>query len=110
MPKVLFPFASADAVTMTDGATIALTVSNSKTVASVSLSQAATINVTIGSGVPVGAELVLKITSDGTGRDVTCGTNLTGPVIAGVAGKTKVASFVYDGSAFVASGASVQID
>lgn len=47
MATIRYPFSEADVVTLTDGATISLQVSNSKTIASVSLSQAATINLTI---------------------------------------------------------------
>lgn len=107
---VKFPFGPADVQTLEDSDTIALSITNAKTIASVSLGQAATINVTVVDDLPVGSELILKITSDATGRDVTCGTNLTGPVIAGASNKTKMAMFVFDGSAFLASAASIQID
>lgn len=107
---IRYPFGEADVQSPASAATIAVSVTNSKTIVNLSLDTAATVNVTIDEDLPTGAELHLKITSDGTGRDVTCGTNLTGPVISGVASKTKVASFVYDGSAFVASGASIQLD
>jgi hypothetical protein len=107
---IKFPFGDADVQPLEDGATLALTVNNTKTIASVSLSQAATLNVTPNAELPVGSELHLKVTSDATGRDVTLGTNITGPTLAGTANKTKVATFVYDGSAFLQTGAVVQLD
>lgn len=110
MSKVKFPFGPADVITMTDAATIALEITNTKTIASVSLSQAATINVTPEDDLPIGSELHLKVTSDGTARDVTLGTNITGPTLAGTISKTKVQTFVYDGSAFLAAGAVIQLD
>jgi len=107
---IKFPFGDADVQALDDGATLALEVNNTKTIATVSLSQAATLNVTPNAELPAGSELHLKVTSDGTGRDVTLGTNITGPTLSGTASKTKVATFVYDGSAFLQSGAVVQLD
>lgn len=107
---IKFPFGEADSVTLEDAATLALTVNNTKTIASVSLGQAATLNVTPNAELPVGSELHLKVTSDATGRDVTLGSNITGPTLAGAANKTKVATFVFDGTNFIQAGAEVQLD
>lgn len=107
---IKFPMGDADVQTLEDAATIALEVNNTKTIASVSLSQASTINVTPNAELPAGSELHLKVTSDATGRDVTLGNNITGPTLSGTASKTKVASFIYDGSAFLQSGALIQLD
>lgn len=107
---IRYPFGEADSQTLTSASTIAVSVTNSMTIATVSLDTDATINVTIDEDLPVGAQLVIIAASDGTARDITCGTNLTGPAIAGVISKTKVAHFVYNGSAFVATAAAVQID
>lgn len=107
---VRYPFGEADVQTLTDGATIALAITDALTIASVSLSQAATINVTPAADLPVGSVLYLKVTSDTTARDVTLGTGITGPTLAGTISKTKMQQFVYDGSAFIAAAALIQLD
>ena len=48
-----------------------------------------------------GAELILTIASDGTARDLTPGTSMTGVVVAGVISKTKVATYKFDGTNFI---------
>jgi hypothetical protein len=70
----------------------------------------ATLNLVIGDDIPVGALLTIKAKSDGTARTITLGTGLQGSAIAGVASKTKAASFIYDGEKFVAMAAAIQLD
>ena len=74
------------------------------------LTAAGTLDLTIGSDVPVGAILTVKAQSDATARDLTFGTGMIGPVMAGVISKTKTALFIFDGVNFVAMAAAVQID
>ena len=76
----------------------------------VTLTGVVTVNLTIDAQVTPGAILVLKLTSDGTGRDVTPGTGFLAPVVAGVISKTKVATYIYNGTAYVPMGAAVQVD
>lgn len=97
----IFPFGPASAETLTYASTIAASVNNSKTILSVAMTGNATLNLTIGAGTRVGSELYVKITSDGTARDLTPGTGMTGTAVAGVISKTKVATYVYDGTTFV---------
>lgn len=74
------------------------------------LDAACTLNLTVDAQVTAGAILQVKALSDATARDLTFGTKITAPVCAGVISKTKVTTFIYDGTDFVAVGAPVQID
>lgn len=85
-------------------------VSNSRTIIAIALTGAGTLNLDAAAKPQIGDEMIVKASSDGTARDLTFGTGITGPVLAGAINKTKVQSFVYDGSAFIATGAAVQID
>jgi hypothetical protein len=108
--NIRYPFGEAEVLTPDSAATIAITVSNPKTIVKIDLGHAATVNVTPDPELEVGAELVFVLKSDGTARNVTYGTNITGPVTTGTIDKTKLATFIYDGTAFLASAAIIQID
>lgn len=68
-----------------------------------------TIDLTIDSGVRVGAQILIENKTNGT-ETLTHGTEITAPVQTGVAGKTHTQAFRYNGTAFVATGADQQID
>jgi hypothetical protein len=68
-----------------------------------------TINLTIDSDLRKGARIIVESKTNGTETTI-FGTSMTGVTVTGVAGKTKVTEFVYNGSAFVNSGTPVQID
>lgn len=92
-------------------ASIALLVNDSVNVFSLALTGACTVTVSADSKAVVpGARIILKASSDGTARDVTFGTGITAPVLAGVISKTKVQELVYDGTGWVACSAPVQIN
>lgn len=74
------------------------------------LTDACTINLTIGADVQMGAKLAIKAKSDTTARNVTCGTGFLGGAIAGTISKTKVQHYTYDGTAFIPVAAAVQLD
>lgn len=102
MPKISHPFGPADVQSLAYAATIAATITNAKTILNVAqMTGAATLNLTIDPDLQAGAELLVKCQSDGTARDLTPGTGMTGTAIAGAISKTKYASYVYDGSTFV---------
>jgi len=67
-----------------------------------------TLNLTV-TGTPTGAVLLVKSKTAAT-ETLTYGTGITAPVITGVAGKTMTQAFIFDGTAFLATGAHVQID
>ena len=68
-----------------------------------------TINLTIDASVNAGAKILFELKTNGTENSI-FGTNITGPTNVGVAGKTINILFIYNGTAFVQAGASVQID
>lgn len=105
----VFPFGPATVSALTYASTIAASIYNTKTILTVAMTGNATLNLTINAGTKVGSELHVKIASDGTARDLTPGTGMTGTVVAGTINKTKVATYVYDGSTFVHVGTQ-QID
>lgn len=77
----------------------------------IDLTEDATLNLAADAVRNPGQRAILKVSSDGTARDLTFGTNFTAPVLAGVINKTKVQEFVwFSGSGFVAVAAPVQID
>lgn len=74
------------------------------------LSANTTLNATIGEDVERGAIVTVKAKSDGTARNVTFGDGFAAPAVAGTVSKTKVVSFIYDGTTFLPMAAAVQID
>lgn len=109
--KVLWPFGKADSLTVSE-ADLAnpVAISNNMTVlATATLTANKTLSLDISSQLNVGALLVVKVKTTAT-ETLAFGTSIDAPTITGVAGKTKTQAFVYDGSIFVATGASVQID
>ena len=109
--KVEVVFPTSEKQTVAAAAVIAVDVERVITVIDLgTLAAAATLNLTVGTDVPVGAILVVKAKSDTTARDITLGTKLIGPAISGVISKTKTASFIFDGTNFVAMAAAVQLD
>ena len=107
--EVVFPTNEAQSVTA--AATIAVAINRQVTVIDIGgMGANATINATIGSDVERGALLTVKGASDGTARSMSFGTGFTAPAVAGTISKTKVVSFIYDGSTFLPLAAAVQID
>ncbi len=110
MSKVKFPFGALDHQQPVFAATIAATVVNGNTLIEPAiLTGAMTLNLTVDAEVEKGAMLFVKVKTTAT-EVTTFGTNITAPTVTGVAGKTWVQSFIYDGSAFVAAGVKQQID
>lgn len=112
-PITRWPFGAATivALAVATGA-VALEIVNSKTIVDgtgVAATGDRTLNLTIDSGVEAGAELIVKTKSTATEK-LTPGANMKGEVITGVAGKTQVVEYVYDGTAFIQTGKFIQID
>lgn len=107
-----FPFGEAETIALSATGAQALTVNNWFTYVDGVTTEATgnrTLNLTLGDELKVGATLVLASKTNGTETTIS-GTGITGPTITGVAGKTKVWSYVYTGSAFVCTSTAVQID
>lgn len=112
MSKVRFPFDNADVIAIAATGTVAATIENDMTIIDGATTQATgnrTLNLTISHEVTIGATLAVKTKSAAT-QTLTFGTGITGPVHTGVAGKTFVALFVYDGTAFLQTAAALQLD
>lgn len=109
---VKWPFGEASTVALTATGPQAVTIQNEMTIidgVSVQATAARTINLTVEDSVGVGAIILVKSKTAAT-EATNFGTAMKGKALVGVAGKTKTAQFVYDGTNFVESGADVQID
>lgn len=108
--KAIWPFGAADHLTPDYAAVITAAIENQLTIIEATLAGALQLDLDIDPEVRKGAKIVVKIKAAALGDDVTFGAGIDGPLLEGVAGKTKTQTFVFDGTNFVASGASVQID
>jgi hypothetical protein len=113
-PIVRWPFGAATiialAATIAAGSTTEIV--NSLTVIDGATTPATadrTLNLAIDKELTAGARLILKTKSAAT-QTLIPGTGMTGETITGVAGKTQVAEYVYDGTAFIQTGKFIQID
>ena len=107
--NVQYPFGGISQRAVAYLATIAETIANETILDFAILTGNATLNLTIATGLPVGTKLHLKVPATAT-ETLALGTAIDAPTIVGVAGKTKVQSFYYNGTAFLPMGAVVQID
>lgn len=113
MDGILFPFGAATSSTLAPLATgaAALTVDDNMTICDLGeLGAATTLTITADAELRKGAILHVKALSDGTARTLTFAGDITAVAMTGVISKTKVHSFVFDGSKFLPLGAAVQID
>ena len=87
--------------TLADATTMSLVISRDNQMVKIDeMAQAGTLNLIIGGDIEIGAHLLLKCISDGTGRDITLGTGTCTSTISGTANKTNWADLWYDGSIF----------
>lgn len=100
-----YPFGGAGVTTSdNDSLTLNLNVYNLVEfveIESTTLDTILTINVPDVSYVRRGAELYIKATADGTNRDISFGTNITGTANTVTASKTDILYFIFDGSAYL---------
>lgn len=107
---IKWPFGQADLQQPAYAATLAVTIKSNLTILDPAiLTGAMTINLTIDSEVQKGAFLICEITTTAT-EVTTFGIGFTSPTLTGVAGKTKVMGFIYDGTSFKPWAAGYQID
>lgn len=112
MPNIKAPYGAADQFALIATGATALTVLNSRSVidgATIPLTGAATVNLTLDSRLDVGAKIYLKAAFTGI-TTLTFGTGFTAPLLTGVTGKTFVAAFYYDGTNFLPTAAPYQIN
>ncbi len=99
---ISYPFGEMDVQQKASAATIDIVVENQKTLVEVAqLGVAPTLTVVANSDVRKGAELIIKLQSDGTARTATLSTGFIGAAIAGVISKTKYNYFIYNGTSFI---------
>lgn len=111
-PVVRFPFGPATVVQLGASGTETIDIQNALTIldgASTQATGARTINLVIPDDLPVGARLVVKHKTSAT-ETLTPGEGMVGAVITGVASKTHVAEYMYDGNNFVQLAEALQID
>lgn len=98
------------AISILYAAAMSCVVEDSRNIVSIDMTGAGTLNLSEDSEPVVGDEIIVKVSSDGTARNLTFGTGFIAPVLAGVINKTKVQTLVYDGANFIASSTPVQIN
>lgn len=109
-PSVSWPFGEADLQQPAYAATLAVTITNQLTILDPAiLTGNMTINLTLEQTVRKGAMLLCELTTTAT-EVTTFGTGFTSPTLTGVAGKTKIMMFMYDGTTFKPWAAGYQID
>lgn len=91
-------------------ATMEANVSDTRNIITINLTGNGTLDLADEAKPSIGDEIILKVSSDATARDLTFGTGFTAPALAGTISKTKVISLVFDGTSFIATGTAVQID
>jgi hypothetical protein len=109
---VKWPFGEATVKALTATGNQAIDVVNDMTLVDGVTTQATgnrTIILTIDDNVKAGAILHVSLKTNGT-ETTTFSTGMKGKVITGVAGKTKMTAFVYDGTTFNEIGTEVQVD
>lgn len=99
---LMWPFGEADVQSLADAATMEANITNRFTILNIDeMAANGTLNLDINEGLPAGSILLVKAKSDGTARNLTPGTGMTGTAISGTISKTKYIQFVYDGSTFI---------
>jgi hypothetical protein len=112
MAEILWPWGAADTQALTATGAQAITVTDMCTVLDGVTTQATgnrTFNLTIGSGVRIGALLFLKSKTNGTETNV-FGTGFSATTVTGEAGKTYCQGFMYDGTTYKPLGGASKID
>jgi hypothetical protein len=110
-PIVKWPFGAASVEVMNEKSNTEITVVNTLTIVdgvSTSATGNRTLKITADADLEVGARLVVKSKTTAA-ETLTPGVGMKGEVIEGQAGKTAVAEYVYDGTAFVQTGKSILI-
>lgn len=106
------PFGKCDVLALTAAGAQAITIDDYLTIidgATVQSTASRTLNLTINPELRIGATLYIKNKATATETFVP-GTNMVGITTAGVAGKTQIIQYVYDGINFKQSTSGVQID
>ena len=113
MPQIIkWPFGPATVVALTATGAQDLTIVNDLTIidgVTIPATGDRTLNITVGTGVSIGARLALRLKTAATESTI-FGTAIDGASVVGVAGKTKTVEAVYNGATFDVIGTAGQID
>ena len=112
MADVFWPSGAGSSVALTATGTQAITINDQFTYingVTVEATGNRTIDLTIDSDVKLGAEVLVASKTNGTETTI-FGTGIDSATITGVAGKTKVQGFKYNGTVFLPVGTAQQID
>ncbi len=102
MSKIKYPLGVADSLAAAYAATIAASIDNNETVLTIAqMTGAATLNLTVNAEMPVGSNLAIKVSTDGTNRVLTHGTGLSGLAQTLTASKSYIIVYKFDGTNFV---------
>lgn len=111
-PIVKWPYGAATILAMTATGAQDFDIVNNLTIvdgSSVIATDNRTLNLTADAELTPGARVIVKTTSTATEK-LNPGTGVKGEAVTGAAGKTFVAEYVYDGTGFIQTGKSIQID
>lgn len=111
-PIVKWPYGAATILAMTATGAQDFDIVNNLTLidgSSVVATDNRTLNLTADADLTPGARVIVKTTSTATEK-LNPGTGVKGEAITGAAGKTFVTEYVYDGTGFIQTGKSIQID
>lgn len=111
-PIVKWPYGAATILAMTATGAQDFDIVNNLTLvdgSSVIATDNRTLNLTADADLTLGARVIVKTTSTATEK-LNPGTGVKGEAVTGVAGKTFVAEYVWDGTGFIQTGKSIQID
>lgn len=101
MGTVKFPFGPAESLAPAHTATHNITIENMRTHIKLSPTAAITINLSAGANLEVGAEVLIDVVQDGTGRNVTLGTGIVAPDLTGVANDRDTIRLEWNGTEFI---------
>lgn len=111
-PIVKWPYGAATILAMTATGAQDFDIVNNLTLidgSSVVATDNRTLNLTADADLTPGARVIVKTTSTATEK-LNPGIGVKGEAVTGVAGKTFVAEYVWDGTGFIQTGKSIQID
>jgi len=109
--QVQWPAAKATSITIAASGTTAITISNNMSYVATAptLTAAATISLTAGTGLKAGAIVFVAVKTTATEVTTFAGSAIA-PAVTGAAGKTWTQGLIYNGTSFYPLGAKIQVD
>lgn len=101
MQLIKYPFGLATKIVLVFAAIIAQAIDNTYTHLTLAMTGNATLNLTPNAEMPVGSQLVIRASADGTNRTLTPGTGMTGLAVVLTANKSYNLTYEFDGATYV---------